>query len=809
VTGPLYRLAQFCVRHHRWVITAWVALAVALAICAVTVGPETSDDLTLPGTGSTRSLDLLSDRLPNQANGTNPIALEATKGKLTDPANRKAVSATVDSLRDAPHVIRAVSPLDPAVKGALSKDETIGFIAVTLDLGPGDLSVDEANEVIDATAPASDAGIKVSAGGYLGQEVSKPSTHISEVIGLSAAVIVLLFAFGSAAAMTLPIATAVLGLVCTLSIIGLLGHVVEVPTVSPTLGTMIGLGVGIDYALFIVTRHKLQLKEGMDVLESVARATATAGGAVVFAGTTVIIALCSLAFAGIPLVSTLGYSSGIAVLVAVCAATTLLPALLGVLGPRINSLRVTLGRTHPDDQEPHGWARWARAVAARPWPAIVGSTLVLIALAIPVLNLSLGQNDVGALSKSTTARQAYDALNRGFGPGQNGPILVAVKLDTPAKPDRKKLDRLNAQERQQKEQAQAEAQSQVEQLTQQLIDEGVPEDEASQQAQDQVQASEPAQSPKQAKELAEQRKFLSSSASDPRLQQLRKDIAKTPDVDSVSEPRVNHDGNAAVLTVISTSEPSGDRTENLVNRLRDDVIPKATKGQDMSAEVGGTTASYIDLANQIGDKLPSMILIVVGLSFVVLLLAFRSVLIPIKAAVANLLSVGAAYGVVTLVFQEGVGASLIGLEHAVPIVSFVPLFMFAILFGLSMDYEVFLVSQMQDHYRESGDPSEAVVDGLATTGRVITSAALIMVCVFASFILNGDPLVKEFGVGLAVAIALDATIVRCLLVPAVMELLGKRAWWLPGWLDRLLPRVSIEGREYFAKREVEAAPTKG
>jgi RND superfamily putative drug exporter len=808
VTGPLYRLAQFCVRRHRWVIAAWVAIAAALATGAVIAGSETSDDLTLPGTGSTRSLNLLSDRLPNEANGTNPIVLEATQGRLTDAANRKAVSATVDSLRDTPHVVRAVSPLDPAVKGALSKDETIGFISVTLDLGPGDLSVDEANEIIDATSPASDAGLKVSAGGYLGQEVSKPSTHISEVIGLTAAVIVLLFAFGSAAAMTLPIATAVLGLVCTLSIIGLIGHVVEVPTVSPTLGTMIGLGVGIDYALFIVTRHKLQLKEGMEVHESVARATATAGGAVVFAGTTVVIALCSLAFAGIPIVSTLGYTSAIAVLVAVCAATTLLPALLGVLGLRVNSLRVKLGRTHPDDHEPHGWARWARAVAARPWPAIVGSTVILLALAIPVLNLDLGQNDVGALSKSTTARQAYDAIDRGFGAGQNGPILVAVKLDTPAKPDKKKLDQLNAKERERKQQQKAKAQAQIQQQTQQLIAEGVPEDEASQQAQAQVEANQPKQSPGQAKELAEQRKFLSSPASDPRLQKLRKDIAKTPDVKSVSEPKVNGDRDAAVLTVIPASEPSGDRTVNLVNRLRDDVIPEATAGQDMSAEVGGTTASYIDLADRISDKLPSMILIVVGLSFFVLLLAFRSVVIPIKAAVANLLSVGAAYGVVTLVFQEGVGASLIGLEHAVPIVSFVPLLMFAILFGLSMDYEVFLVSQMQDHYRESGDASKAVVDGLATTGRVITSAALIMVCVFSSFILNGDPLVKEFGVGLAVAIALDATIVRCLLVPAVMELLGRRAWWLPGWLDRVLPRVSIEGGEYFAKRDAEAARRK-
>ncbi len=780
-------------------IAAWVALAVGLAISASLAGSLTSDDLSLPGTGSTKSIDLLNKRLPKEANGTNPIVLEASKGKLTDAANSGAVDKAVDSVRQAPHVVRAVSPLSARGKKALSKDERIGYISVTLDLSQGDLDVDEANAVIDAADPAKEAGIKVSAGGYLGQEVSKPSTHSSEVIGLVAAVIILLFAFGSVAAMTLPIITAVLGLVCTLSIIGLLGHTFEVPTISPTLATMIGLGVGIDYSLFIVTRHKQQLAAGMEVQASVVRATATAGGAVVFAGFTVIIALCSLAFAGIPLVSHLGYTAGIAVLVAVAAATTLLPALLSTMGLRINSLRVKLGRTHPDDHEPHGWARWARAVAARPWPAILVSSVILIVLALPVLNLSLGQNDVGALSKSTTARQAYDGLTRGFGAGQNGPMLVAVNLTKPAKNDQAQLNQVEAKQSSQEEKAQQQQQAQVSQL----VAEGVPQD----QAESQAQAEAPPPDQKQQKQLAKQEDFLKSSASDPRLQKLRDKIEATDDVDNVSEPKVNSSGDAAVMTVVSTSSPSSDRTEQLVRHLRNVVIPEATKGQGMTATVGGTTAGYIDLADRIGEKLPSMILIVVGLSVIVLLFAFRSVVIPIKAALANLLSVGAAYGVVTLVFQEGWGASLIGLDHSVPIVSFVPLLMFAILFGLSMDYEVFLVSQMQDHYRRTKDATEAVVDGLASTGRVITSAALIMVCVFSSFVLNGDPLVKEFGVGLAVAIAIDATLVRCLLIPAVMVLLGDRAWWLPGWLDRILPRVSIEGEEYFEAEDT-GAPAK-
>jgi RND superfamily putative drug exporter len=489
---------------------------------------------------------------------------------------------------------------------------------------------------------------------------------------------------------------------------------------------MIGLGVGIDYALFIVTRHKLQLGEGMEIRESIARATATAGGAVVFAGFTVVIALCSLAFAGIPLVSTLGFTAAIAVVVAVSAATTLLPAMLGALGPHINSLRVQLGKTHPDDKEPHGWRRWAERVSDRPWTATVAALLVLIVLALPIFQLELGQNDISALPKETTSRQAYDSLNSGFGPGVNGPLLIASEFTSPAE-----------------------------------AKQGLPK--------------------------------------------LEKAIGGAEDVKGAGEPSLDKKGTVAVFTVISKSEPWANETVDLVENLRETVIPEALQGTKASSYVGGQTAGYIDLASQISDKLPLMIAIVVALSFIVLLVAFRSLLVPIKAAAMNLLSVAAAYGVVTAVFQLGWGSSLIGLDHPIPIVSFVPLLMFAILFGLSMDYEVFLLTQMREHFRESGDEKRAVVEGLANTGRVITSAAAIMVCVFTSFVLSGNPVVKEFGVGLAVAIAIDSTIVRCLLVPAVMVLLGKRAWWLPGWLDKLLPHVSIEGEEYFAKRDAEAA----
>jgi putative drug exporter of the RND superfamily len=730
MTAPLYAIGRFCSRHHYPVIGAWLVLAIALLAIGNASGSKTSENLTLPGTGSTKATELLEENLPEQAYGSNPLVIEAPSGKLTESKYASAVNEAAKNLRQLPYVNSAVSPLTPAGAGFLSKDRTVGYIPVVLGIGPGEIDEAQAQRVLDASRPAEAVGLRTSVGSYVGQQLSKPATETSEAIGLAAAVIILLFAFGTATAMMLPIVSAVIGLACALSIIRLLEHVVEVPGVASTLATMIGLGVGIDYALFVVTRHKLQLGEGMELRESIARATATAGGAVVFAGFTVVIALCSLGFAGIPLVTTLGFTAAIAVVIAVCAASTLLPAMLGALGPHINSLRVQLGKTHPDDKQPHGWRRWAERVASRPWRSALAALAVLVVLALPIFQLELGQNDVGALPKDTTARQAYEAMLHGFGPGYNGPLLIASEFASPA----------------------------------------------------------------EAKQV---------------LPVLQKQLAAAPDVVGVSEPSLDKTGTVAVSTVISNSEPWTDRTISLVEGLRDTTIPKALAGTQANAYVGGQTAGYIDLASRISEKLPLMIAIVVALSFLVLLIAFRSLLVPIKAAAMNLISVAAAYGVVTAVFQLGWGASLIGLDHSIPIVSFVPLLMFAILFGLSMDYEVFLLTQMREHYTQYGDERRAVVEGLANTGRVITSAAAIMVCVFTSFVLNGDPVVKEFGVGLAVAIAIDSTLVRCLLVPAVMVLLGNRAWWLPGWLGRVIPHISIEGEEFFAERDAAATAPAG
>jgi RND superfamily putative drug exporter len=405
---------------------------------------------------------------------------------------------------------------------------------------------------------------------------------------------------------------------------------------------------------------------------------------------------------------------------------------LGLLGPKVNALKLP-GLRHQADAKPHGWRRWAMFVANHPFPAIAVALVILVVLAVPIRNLHLGQTDNSALPKDTQTRQSYDAISKGFGPGTNGPMLVAVSLSKPAQNGQKQ------------------------------------------------------------------------PASDPRLQGLKSDMEKTPGVKSVTQPLVNSSGSAAVYTVISDYAPSSIKTEDVVKDLRDNTIPKATKGQDMTADVGGSTAGYIDLAEQISSTLLETIGVVLALSFILLLLAFRSVLVPLKAVVMNMLSIAASFGIVTYVFGHHWSATAVGLDHTVPIVSFVPLMMFAILFGLSMDYEVFLMSHVREHYMKAKNPHEAVVEGLAVTGRVITSAALIMVAVFSAFILSDDPNIKQFGIGMAAAVAVDATIIRCLLVPAIMTLLGRAAWWMPKWLDRATPKLSIEGEEFFEARDRAAA----
>ncbi|HTZ64874.1 MAG TPA: MMPL family transporter [Solirubrobacteraceae bacterium] len=756
MTGALYRLAQFCIRHRFAVLAVWLIVTIAVVALSHALGETTSENLALPGTDSQRATDTLERSFPDQAHGTSPIVLHARNGKLTEAKYADAVDQAAAAVAKAPHVASVVNPLTPQGASALSKDQKTGYLSVTLAVSPGELSVEEAQQIIDAADPAKAAGLQVETGGQLGQKVSKPATESSELIGIAAAMVILTLTFGTVVAMLLPILNAIVALLLSLAIVRLLGHVMTVPSVAPTLATMIGLGVGIDYALFIVTRHLRGLDDGLELRESVARAAAISGGAVFFAGGTVTIALVSLAVAGIPLVTTMGLMAGVAVVVAVLAALTLLPAGLAISDAHIRSLRV---RTPPPASAARTgvWAKWANGIARRPALAGLAALAILIPLTIPLLSLNLGQQDIGALSTSTTARRAYDLLAENFGPGANGPLTITVTLGTPAMPSSSGASSAGSSG-----------------------------------------AASSASAAPSSSSAASQAAQQDPRATDPRLQKLQKDVAATSGVASVTPYQIDKAGTAAYFNAIATTAPSDTATAQLVERLRSSTIPSAEAGTDMTAHVGGSTAGYVDLASRISDKLPLQILVVIALSFVLLIIALRTVVVPAQAAVMNLLSIGASYGVLTAVFQYGWLSGLIGLEGSVPIVSYVPLFMFAVLFGLSMDYEVFLVSQIEEHAHAGEDNRDSVVSGLVTSARVITAAALIMAFVFGSFVLNGDPTVKQFGVGLAVAVILDASVVRCLLVPSLMLMMGRLNWWMPRWLDRAVPDINLEGAQYFS-----------
>jgi RND superfamily putative drug exporter len=715
----LDRLGRGAARHHWIVIGLWLVIAVGLVFAAEASGGETVDNFTIPGTQSQDAADLLEDRFPSQSGDTASVVYEARQGKVTDPANIAAIGEVQDALAKLPHASGVTGPATPTVGAAfVSQDGTIGYTQVQFNEAAPDLGTEAFTDIEQASQPAVDAGMRVEYGGPVVDYGNQVESLDSDTIGLIVAVIILLLAFGSVVAMSLPIGVAVFGLGFGLSIITLLAAVTEIGSVAPTLATMIGLGVGIDYSLFIVTRHRQNLAEGMDVVESVGLSNGTAGQAVLFAGSTVVIAICGLAIAGIPYVTKLGFTSAIVVAVMIAAALTLLPALLGLVGRHIDSLHVPHLRRKARKQQGAdgaGWRRWAHFMSRHRWSAVILSLAVLIGLALPVFGMRLGQTDDGSDPKSTTQRQAYDLIAEGFGPGANGPLVLAIQL--PKAGD-----------------------------------------------------TAPATAVQDA-------------------------VGKVPGV-TPTPPQFNKadqtKATAAVIIAIPPSAPDSKRTAELVSHLRADVLPQAVAGTGAKVYLGGVTAAFIDLGNRIEDRLLYFIGAVVALSFILLMMVFRSVLVPLKAAVMNLLSIGASYGVIVAVFQWGWFKGIFGLETTVPIVAFVPMMMFAILFGLSMDYEVFLLSRIREDYQESGDNLESVVNGLASTARVITSAALIMISVFLAFVPNPNPTVKMFGLGLAVAVFIDATIVRLVLVPATMELLGDANWWLPKWLDRILPKIEIE-----------------
>ena len=727
MTSFLYRLGRACVRRRRLVVLAWALLAIAAVGLGQASGGRTSDAFEIPGVESQQAYDVLERDFPAAAGTSAQLVFAAEDGTLSDPAATSAVDAAVADVAAQPHV-EQVGELETSGNGR------IGIVDVAYDR-PSEEIRDAAFARLEATMAEVDASgaVRLELGGDLPTEAVQEEPGGQEAIGILVAVVVLLVAFGSVIAMGLPIGTALVGLATSIGIITLIASLTDVISVAPILAAMIGLGVGIDYALFIVTRHRENLRLGMTVADAAGRAIATSGSAVVFAGATVVIAIAGLAIADIPAVTIMGLLSGLTVAVMVALALTLLPALLGFAGHNIDAIRLPGMRAGAGASGRETmWHRWGRQVSAHPWRYLGAGTLVLGLLAAPAFGMRLGMTDNGASPESLTTRQAYDLVGDGFGPGFNGPLVLSARLD-------------------------------------------------------------------------------GADAAD--LAPLAAALDADPGVQAVMPPQVNDAGTAAVLRVIPTTAPQDGATSDLVHRLRDDVIPRALSGTPgTEVYVGGQTASFIDLSDKVSERLPWFVGAVIGLSILLLTAVFRSIAVPLKAAAMNLLSIGAAYGVVVAVFQWGWGKSLIGLEETVPIVSFVPMLLFAVLFGLSMDYEVFLLSRVREEYLERGDNDEAVVEGLSATARVITSAALIMISVFAAFVLGDDPVIKMFGVGLATAVAIDATIVRMVLVPATMRLLGDRNWWLPGWLDRLLPAIDVEGSaglpepEYDAAVDVDPAP---
>jgi len=707
--SALARVASWCHDHRWWVLGVWIVSLVAVNVAAQALGSDFSNNLT---GGTQTAQQILNADFP-AFSGSPAQVVVITSGSLTDPANAARTQKLVTALTPLGHVASVTSPFSPSGASQISKDGHIGYVRVNFDEAAGNLPTTSIQHVID-TAQSFDApGYHVALGGQAISLVAGAKPGPSEGIGIMAAIIIMLLAFGSVVAMGLPIITALFGIAVAFAVLDLLTHVVTTPVFAPEMMAMIGLGVGIDYALFIVTRYRQGLAEGRDPRNAAAVSLATSGRAVVFAGTTVILSLLGLFLLQLSFMRGLAIGAIAAVVLVMLAATTLLPAMLGFAGRAIDKLaikRLLQSGAEPDQRG--FWYRWSRSIQRRPALFMVGAIVLLVCLAIPMFSMRLAFTDAGNDPASTTTRQAFDALADGFGPGFNGPLIVVARVPAGQK--------------------------------------GTVED-------------------------------------------LDSRLRTTPGVAFVSPAIFSASGDAALLVAYPTTAPQASQTESLVHTLRDEVIPTTTGGTGVHAYVGGETAGSVDASTYLSNRLPWVIGAVLLLSFLLLMAVFRSVAIPLKAVIVNLLSVGAAYGVIVAVFQWGWLGGFFGIGATGPIDPWIPLMMFTILFGLSMDYEFFLLSRIREEWRITGDNSSAVADGLAKTARVITAAAAIMICVFGSFVF-GDPLhvLKVFGLGLAAAILIDATLVRMVLVPSVMELLGNANWWMPKWLDRVVPHLGVE-----------------
>jgi RND superfamily putative drug exporter len=735
----LDKLGRWCARKHWAVIIGWIVILGALLGLRNAFGGEFVNNYSVPGSASSDGFSLLQKEFPQQSGYAGQIVFHVKTGTIA--GDSAVINTSMANVGKLPHVIAATSPYAVANSPLVSKNGVTAYGTASWNVVPASLDKDYLAELDKAVSPARGAGLEVEYGAGAGQIGQATDDKESEIIGLACALILLLFMFGSIVAAVMPLISAVFSVLAGISLVGLLGAALTFPTTAPTVATLLGLGVAVDYGLFLLARHRDQLDHGMDVIESAGRSTATSGAAIVVAGGTVVVAILGLYVSGVPFVGAMGLASAIVVAVAMLAALTLVPAFMGVAKNNVRALselrkakRVAKESTDAEEaakslaaltaandeaHERSAFARWGRKVSNRPTPWAIAATLVLLILSIPLLSMRLGQLDAGTNPTSQSIRRAYDLVAAGYGPGANGPLNVIYDL------------------------------------------------------------------PKG--NTAAQNQTLLTNA--------QATLTKTPGVAGVAPPSVNSANTVAVMNVIATTSPQDAATTKLVDDLRDTVLPKIPS----KTYIAGSTASYVDFTAQISKRMPWLILVVVLLAFILLTVAFRSVAIATKAAILNLLSVGAAYGVIVAIFQWGWGSSIVGIHEKLPIPAFVPMLMFAIVFGLSMDYEVFLLSRVHEAWMKTKDAHRSVAIGIGGTARVITTAAAIMVVVFTSFVLDDDPTVKMLAVGMAAAVLIDASVIRMILVPAVMSLLDRHAWWMPKWLDKITPNIDIEGTEHIAR----------
>ena len=710
------RLARWCFRHRRLVFAGWVVALTVLTAVSQAVGISYSTKYSLPNSPSTQALSILRHDFPSASGDTDQIVLEARSGKVTSAPVRAKVETMLTQVAKLPRVASVTSPYSSAGADQVSRDGTIAFATVTFDAQAQDLPNSAVNAVVHTAQTAQGRDLTVALGGQAIENVQPQQSSNSTVLGIILALIVLGLAFGALFAAITPIVTALAAIGIGYAIAVLLSHVLAIVSFAPILGVLIGLGVGIDYALFIVTRHRSAVRAGKSIEDAAVEALNTAGRAVFFAGLTVAIALLGQFALGLSFLYGVAVSATVTVALTMLASLTLLPALLGFIGPKVLSRperrRIRDFGPQPETITTGPWYRWSRSIEHHSALRAAVGLLVVVVVALPVFSLRLGLDDAGTDPASSTTRQAYDLLAQGFGPGFNGPLQLVATIH------------------------------------------GTTDETA--------------------------------------FARVVKAAADQPGIIAATTPRPSPAGTAAVAVLYPTTSPQSPQTAKLLDHLRSEVVPKAEAGSGLHVLIGGVTATQVDFSKALAHKLPAFIAVVVILAFLLLMLVFRSLLIPAIASIMNLLSVGAALGVMNAVFAWGWGSHALGIDGTAPVEVFLPVILFSVLFGLSMDYEVFLVSRIHEQWLRTRDNRIAVTNGQAATGRVITAAATIMILVFLSFLLNDNIIIKQFGVGLAAAVFIDAFVVRTVLVPSLMHLFGAANWWLPRWLDRRLPTLHIE-----------------